>query len=567
MESFTDDEIEAALERIFSSGVFKSSPKLRQFLRYIVTQKINGQDDQLKAYSIAIDVYKYPTDFDPQNDPIIRVQARRLRSALKEYYLQEGASEHLKISVPLGSYRPVFSKNLDLYEKKQLKLISQDKERFTKLKQRYILAGLLVCLMIIGLCIGWILGGAEGPNTDDHDPGTITVVIREENGNLSYGKDKEDVKFFSRNIQSSLVRNSALSIILPEELLSDKDANGADNEVDFIINIRGLQSDFVRYIAIELADGHTGRLHWTKAHRIFDVNDNTILQIVTELSSRILGASVQALDGRDPRTLTASQLFVLATWIPGPAKSTLTWEKERIDLARLALEKDPDFGPAYSVLADKLAYLAAVDGASDTKEFVDEARVSATRALELSAGDGNALFNVAQHYWHLGQLDDSIAMMKRVLEVDPSHGFARFFSIVLPYTCSMAPDKVLDEVVDFDQSLDSDNPARWVTLTWLGWLHLNREEYEAALKAEEQSAQIFQIPYTIMRRAAILNLLDRPEEAMDLLESQKSNWPNLDPTHFAKITFPRLCSERENSGKIIGFYEELQKLVNNYVDR
>lgn len=563
METFGDDEIKAALERIFAADAFNSSPKLRHFLGYIVAQKLDGNADQLKAYTIAIDVFNYPVDFDPQNDPIIRVQARRLRTALRDYYLDAGADEQIRISVPRGGYRPVFSTKLDSEEEVQLNVVSQNVEIFGKPNRYYLRVGLMAFLLIIGLGFGWFFWGGDGLNDVDHGSDTITVAMRHDTRYLSEAKASEEATYFFRNLTSAIVRNSALTIILPERSTFDK--NEPNSKIDFIIDTNVLPSGLLQNVSVELLNGRTDKLVWSRSYKLTDIDDDIVLQIVRELNSEIFGASVEALEGRDPKTLSASQLFVLATWVPGPAKSTLDWEKGRIELARLALEKDPEFGPAYSVLADKLAYLAAVDGPSDTEDAASEAKASAARALELSARDVNALFNVAQYYWHSGQLNSSIAMMNRILELDPSHGFARFFSIVIPYSCTAAPQEALDAAAEFDQSLGADNPARWVTLTWLGWLHLNRGEYTEALEAEEYSAQIFQIPYTIMRHAAILNLLDRIEESAELLESQKSNWPNLNPTHFAKVTFPRICSERKDSGKMIGFYAELEESMNDYL--
>lgn len=563
MKTFAVDEINTSLERMFAADAFKSSPKLRRFLRYIVDQKLDGKADQLKAYSIAIDVFNYPVDFDPQNDPIIRVQARRLRTALKEYYVNEGADENLEISVPRGGYRPVFSAKLDQNEEVQQDIASQNFESFGRPIRHYKSVILFALIMMLALGFGWSLLGVDDSSTLDPHSDTITVVMRQDTRYLSEAKVSEDAVYFFQNLRSAIVRNSALSIILPSRSAPNK--NEIKNETDFVVDASVLRSGLIKNVSVELLNGRTDKLVWSRSYKLTEIDDDTILQIVRELNSEIFGASVEALEGRNPRSLSVSQLFVLATWVPGPAKSTLDWEKERVELARLALRKNPEFGPAYSVLADKLAYLAAVDGPSDTEEAAREAKASAARALELSAGDVNALFNVAQYYWHSGQLDSSAAMMKRVLELDPSHGFARFFSIVNPHTCSPAPDEVLSEIVKFDQSLGVDNPARWVTMTWLGWLHLNRDEYEAALIAEEYSAQIFQIPYTIMRRAAILNLLGRKGEAAELLESQKSNWPNLDPAHFAKITYPRICSERQNSKKMISFYTKLERSMNDYL--
>ena len=89
-------EIEAALERIQAWPGLARSPQLAKFLNYIVEAKLNGNEAGIKAYSIAVDVFGRPQSFDPQSDPIVRVQARRLRAALEEYYAGEGAGEAVR---------------------------------------------------------------------------------------------------------------------------------------------------------------------------------------------------------------------------------------------------------------------------------------------------------------------------------------------------------------------------------------------------------------------------------------------------------------------------------------
>jgi tetratricopeptide (TPR) repeat protein len=101
-------EIEAALARIQEWPGLARSPQLARFLRYIVEARLNGNEAGIKAYSIAVDVLGRPQSFDPQNDPIVRVQARRLRAALVEYYASEGASEAVRFYLPVGRYIPEF---------------------------------------------------------------------------------------------------------------------------------------------------------------------------------------------------------------------------------------------------------------------------------------------------------------------------------------------------------------------------------------------------------------------------------------------------------------------------
>jgi tetratricopeptide (TPR) repeat protein len=100
--------VEAALEQLVSWPGLSRSPQLAKFLNYIVRAKLRGDEASIKAYAIAVDVFGRPQTFDPQTDPIVRVQARRLRAALDEYYAGEGASSPVRISLPVGRYVPEF---------------------------------------------------------------------------------------------------------------------------------------------------------------------------------------------------------------------------------------------------------------------------------------------------------------------------------------------------------------------------------------------------------------------------------------------------------------------------
>ena len=98
----------AALEQLLGWPEIVRSPQLGRFLDYIVTRTLDGDGGSIKAYSIAVDVFGRAPDFDPQADPIVRVQARRLRSLLDEYYRGPGAGEMIRITLPVGRYVPEF---------------------------------------------------------------------------------------------------------------------------------------------------------------------------------------------------------------------------------------------------------------------------------------------------------------------------------------------------------------------------------------------------------------------------------------------------------------------------
>ena len=79
------EAIIAELERILASKDFDASGRNRRFLRHVVEETLGGRADRIKAYSIATSVFGRDQSFDPQNDPIIRIEAGRLRRSLERY--------------------------------------------------------------------------------------------------------------------------------------------------------------------------------------------------------------------------------------------------------------------------------------------------------------------------------------------------------------------------------------------------------------------------------------------------------------------------------------------------
>jgi Tol biopolymer transport system component len=98
--------IRAQLQRILASEVFSRAQQLRRFLSFIVEQRLAGQGHSLKESVLALELYGKGADFDGGTDPVVRVDARRLRDKLREYY--EGRSDPIVISLPKGSYVPLF---------------------------------------------------------------------------------------------------------------------------------------------------------------------------------------------------------------------------------------------------------------------------------------------------------------------------------------------------------------------------------------------------------------------------------------------------------------------------
>ena len=97
----------AALEKLLASPHFRNARRLSELLRFLGTKAIASETAQVDEYLIAVEVYGRDPDFDPRVDPIVRVEADRLRAKLRGYYEAEGRDDPIRIRLPLASYAPV----------------------------------------------------------------------------------------------------------------------------------------------------------------------------------------------------------------------------------------------------------------------------------------------------------------------------------------------------------------------------------------------------------------------------------------------------------------------------
>lgn len=104
----TADDVRAELGRILSSPALQASARRRAFLRFVVEETLAGRAGRLKGFTVAVAVFDRDETFDPQSDPVVRIEARRLRRDLDCYYVDAGRRNPVRISIPKGSYVPSF---------------------------------------------------------------------------------------------------------------------------------------------------------------------------------------------------------------------------------------------------------------------------------------------------------------------------------------------------------------------------------------------------------------------------------------------------------------------------
>src|SRR5581483_5148594 len=103
-----DKNLRQQVDRVLGSPTFQQVDRLKRFLTFITLEALAGRSDQLKEYVIGVQVFGKEESFDPRTDPIVRVQARRLRARLVRYYREEGQNDEIVIDLPKGGYAPLF---------------------------------------------------------------------------------------------------------------------------------------------------------------------------------------------------------------------------------------------------------------------------------------------------------------------------------------------------------------------------------------------------------------------------------------------------------------------------
>lgn len=155
-------EIRAAVAAIAQCPAFVASKQLSAFLNYVVEKSLSGEADRIKAYSIATEALGRSDRFDPSSDPIVRVEAGRLRRALAAYYDGEGAPALIRIVIPRGSYVPRFER----------RAVSPEGAKTRPARARrmlwplWLLVGLLVVAVVIATAPRWLELAGLRPRDD-----------------------------------------------------------------------------------------------------------------------------------------------------------------------------------------------------------------------------------------------------------------------------------------------------------------------------------------------------------------------------------------------------------------
>lgn len=157
-----EHDVRKQLQKIIAYPSFAKSSRLTEFLIYVVEETLAGRSKRIKAYSIAISAFGLHESFNAQDDPIIRVNAARVRKQLEKYYSTLGKNDQVYIVIPKGTYVPKFSTRLDDKSNPKFSNDSKSKNLLNRVVaprknsgNNYEVIFRIVSILFFGIITGW----------------------------------------------------------------------------------------------------------------------------------------------------------------------------------------------------------------------------------------------------------------------------------------------------------------------------------------------------------------------------------------------------------------------------
>ena len=446
-----DSEVRNQVRRIVESPDFAASERLQEFLEFVVETTLQGQTDRIKGYTIGTEVFGRGEDFDPQVDPIVRVEAGRLRRRLEHYYLAEGASDPILIEIPKGGYVPRFSHRDVHWEEvaPQSEAASEQSHPAPRSRRSPVLAGLAIGLVLgLALGLGWFLlrpesdsstEEARGPVGDEAEPSRVMVLP------FDYVTDTSPHPLLNEGMVNELI--VTLAALPGIEVLALRTARQAVEQgltpweiasslqVDYLIegDVRQQQSD-VR-VDVSVIDAPTAvilesrHFEGTFDH-VFDLEADiarSIAKAVSVTPTSTFDRRVEGKRGLDPEVIA---LYYEATTLRDPPSDPA---RSRLAEAayRRVIELDPEFAGGYAGLAYVLAFRSWWRVSDQPEIDAQQALEAARKAVALDPELGWAQMSLGIALNIAGDHDGALNAARRAAEMSGDDPYVLTFSALI----------------------------------------------------------------------------------------------------------------------------------------
>ena len=486
----TPQEIGDQLDRLLVSQEFRTSERLADFLRFIVEETLAGRAIEINQRTVGVKGLGYASNFDPQTNPAVRIQARRLRRALDQYYYNQGNKDPIRIYIPKGGYVPVFLPNRD--EIRNAEPASDP------------------------------TGSASAtvePQVAQPDGPSIAILPFEYLGNESeYAYMASGI---TEEIVIALTRFPEFTVVGPLNRDIIRQNHLGPRDIGREYNVRFLLDGTIRFrvqslrITARLTEAPSGYQLWGQAQdydletsSIHQIDDDVVGQVVATIADSY-GVIPRALRKETPAQRSDSLSDYEAILRFYHHFYVLTQESHNDAFAALekTLERDPDNAMAAGMLGDLYASMYQY-GYEDSESLVDQAEELGRKAVALDPNCQPARFTMALVHFLRGQRRQFMSEAEKTLKLNPNHALN---SAALALHLYMAGEQ--------ERGLELMHKVMHLNPHHPGWYHLvpfmnyyRQGEYDLALiEARRFNTPVFHFDPLI--RAAVLGQLGRRAEA------------------------------------------------------
>jgi TolB-like protein/Flp pilus assembly protein TadD len=378
------EAVRAAVAKVTSSAIFADSQRMARFLRFAVEETLQGNGARLKEIVIGAEVFDRGAAYDPRLDPIVRVEARRLRSKLRAYYEGEGKDDELMIEFPKGTYQPVFRCRTPAPAAPVVMRTS----------------AAIVILPFANL---------------DPEP---------EQQYFSDGLTEELIHALTRIHGLRVIAWNTATHFRAEQ---DMASIGTKLGVSYVLRGAVRRTGQRLRITAQLIDAYTNEYLWSETYNreildVFAIQEQIALVIVNALKLRLGDTETPALSGQPQRSIECYNLCLKGRYHANERTS------EGLRRAAICFEQavavDATSAVAYAGLADSYTLLADY-GFIAPGDALEKARTAAEKALELDANSAEAHTSLAWIRSHFEwRWDDACALYRRAIELNPGYATA-----------------------------------------------------------------------------------------------------------------------------------------------
>ncbi len=441
----TDESIREVLARILASRTFEGVGRLKNFLDFVVNETLAGRGDQLKEFAVGEYAFGKGSSFDPRNDPIVRVQARRLRALLEKYHQVEGVRDEIYIDMPKGGYVPAFHKRVAASDRHPVTAVLLDRNSVMVQPFEALSADALTEQLCTGL-------------TED----TVHALLRADELTVHSYSSARRAEFgdggFSR---------AAATVV----------TGSVQHRGDMLrITTKLIDAASHTYVASETLDCAVSDVSF----RLQDEVANTIVSRLRRGIPQGWGAAA----GRLPRNLAAHNLYLQARYQLDQRSETSL--RLAASLFEKAIAEDDQFSEAYAGLANAYELLGHY-GVIAPVEVWTKAPSAAGMAVLLD--DRSAEAHAALAHVRCTQDWDWIGSeheFRRALELDPRNVTANHWYAM---SC-LTPLGRLDEALEMIQMAHALAPLSNIIARDVAGVHLCRRDYDLALETCDQAIEL-----------------------------------------------------------------------------